>query len=295
MRPSLPLEGVGADRSSGCDDRSKILQKAVAQLAARFQGHALSSGHARQTRGHRHSRRCERGDGQPRPQRQARCRRRYPPGGPDGPGRARVRAPVTAAQAVGRPGRADHPGAGEPDLPGLRPGDRVGAGPARLHARAVHADARRRPRGRLHDDAARARRLGHRLRQRPARRHHRGHHPLRGPARARAADRPGQRVRRGDRRPVHQQRRRRVDGHRRLAPGLAGPHPDRARARAVAVRAGDPQGHRVLRRGAQPAGPGRRRRRRPDRVLAVLGRGRRRRRVAAGGPRAAPRSSAGRT
>ena len=70
------------------------------------------------------------------------------------------------------------PGAGQPDLPGVRPGDRVGAGPARVHAGALHPDAGRGARGRLHRDAARARGLRHHLRLRPARRHHGRPRPL---------------------------------------------------------------------------------------------------------------------
>ena len=53
-----------------------------------------------------------------------------PAGRADRPRRARLRAPGAAAQAQRRPGRPGRAGAGQPDLPGVRPGHRVDAGPA---------------------------------------------------------------------------------------------------------------------------------------------------------------------
>ena len=77
---------------------------------------------------------------------------------PTAPGR-RCSPRSTSSATSGRPGCKKRsaglvglivPGAGQPDLPGVRAGDRVRAGPARLHAGALHPDAGRRPRGRLH-------------------------------------------------------------------------------------------------------------------------------------------------
>ena len=77
---------------------------------------------------HRHPGRGQRGDGQPGAQRQARSRLRHPRRGADRAGRARLRATGPAAPAQRRPDRAGRARAGQPDLPGVRAGDRHGAG-----------------------------------------------------------------------------------------------------------------------------------------------------------------------
>ena len=65
------------------------------------------------------------------------------------------------------------------------------------------------------------------------------------PARPRAADRPGQRLHRGRRRPVHLQRRRRLDGPVARPPGAARAHQHRPGRRARPLRAGHPQDRRA--------------------------------------------------
>ena len=153
-------------------------------------------------------------------------------GGPHLARRARLRPSEPAAPQERRAGRSGDARADQPDLPGVRPGDRDGAGPQRLHPGAVHPDARRSPRGRLRPDAAGPQRRRDHLRQRAARQHHDRPQPLRHPARPGAADRPGQRLHRGRRRPVHLQRRRRLDGPVDRPPGPARAHQHRAGRRA---------------------------------------------------------------
>ena len=113
-------------------------------------------------------------------------RRRHPAGGAHRPRRARLRAPGAAARAQRRAGRPDRARAGQPDLPGVRPGHRVDAGAPAATPRCC---APRRPGG-VHEDEyvemlLRPRRLRDRLRLRPARRHHRRPRPL--PARCSSA------------------------------------------------------------------------------------------------------------
>ena len=88
--------------------------------------------------------RRQRGDRQPRPQRQAGRRRGDPPGGPDRPRRPRLRAPDEAARRAGPTRRARPAGAAEPDLPGVRGGRRRRARPAGASRR---SSAPRRPAG----------------------------------------------------------------------------------------------------------------------------------------------------
>ena len=90
-------------------------------------------------------------------------------GGADGARRARLRAADQAARRARPAGRPRAARAAEPDLPRVRRGGRRGAGAAGLHPGAVHADRRRRLRGRLRRAPARAAGVGHRLRRRPLR------------------------------------------------------------------------------------------------------------------------------
>ena len=130
--------------------------------------------------------RGQRGDGQPRPQRQARRLRADPPGRPDRPRRPRLRAADQAPRRA-RPARRPRPArAPEPDLPGVRRGRRRGARPAGLHAGPVHPDRRRRVGGRLRRPAPPAAGLGRRLRRRPVRPGGRAARPLPPPGRARS-------------------------------------------------------------------------------------------------------------
>ena len=78
---------------------------------------------------HRQARRRQRGDGQPSPQRQARGGRGDAAGGAHLARRPRLRPAEPAAPQERRAGRSGHPGADQPDLPGVRPGDRDRAGP----------------------------------------------------------------------------------------------------------------------------------------------------------------------
>ena len=98
----------------------KGLQSTPQELAG-----GLKCRHARSTVRHRRAGRSQRGHGVAGAQRQA---RRVAPETRqavlDGPRRARLRAPRPAAHAQRRPGRAGGAGAGQPDLPRVRPGHR---------------------------------------------------------------------------------------------------------------------------------------------------------------------------
>ena len=107
--------------------------------------------------------------------------------------RARLRPPLAAQAALGRPGRPDHPRAGEPLLPALRAHGRERPVPPRLRAGAVQPDPRRRARGRLRADAPRARGLRDHLRLRHPRHRRQHSRPLPAAPRHGPADRAGQR------------------------------------------------------------------------------------------------------
>ena len=79
--------------------------------------------------------RGQRGDGQPRPEREARRVRADPPGGPDGARRPGLRATDQAARRARPPRRAGPARAAEPDLPGLRRGRRGRASRSRATRR----------------------------------------------------------------------------------------------------------------------------------------------------------------
>ena len=206
---------------------------------------------------HRGPGRGQRGDGQPGAQRQARasptrparrCSPRSTCSATSGPRRLR--------RSSRRARRARRPRAGQPDLPGVRPGHRDGAGPARATRPVLCTQTP----GGVHEDeyvadAARARRRRDHLRLRPARRRHRRPRPLPG-----AASSAGCRsswstaTSRASTRPFISQRRRRLDGaRRRRTSSQLGPHPDRAGRRARPVHPGAPQ-DRGLPRGDARAG-----------------------------------------
>ena len=125
-----------------------------------------------------------------------------------------------AARPAHRPGAAR---TAEPDLPRARRGHRRRAGPARVHPGALHPHRRRPVRGRLRGHAARAARVGGRVRRRPLRRARRPARPLPAAAQPR---RPRRADQRGDRQP-----RLPVRGHRRRCP-------PRARRSATSPRSG---------------------------------------------------------
>ena len=152
-------------------------------------------------------------------------------------GRARrhgLRAPAAAAPAQQRADRPGHPGAGQPDLPGLRPGLREGADPARLHPAALHPAARRRRSRTSSPSCCGARGERHHLRLRAARRHHRALGPLHPADRPGRADRPAQRARGRRPGPVHLTGRPGGGAAGRTASGGSGARADRAGGRARA-------------------------------------------------------------
>lgn len=96
----------------------------------------------------------QRGNGQPGAQRQAGRLGGDPPVRAHRPRRPRLRASHPAAGRARAAGRAGPAGTPEPHLPGLRRGHRRRAGAAGTDSGAVHADHRRRLRGRLRRAAA---------------------------------------------------------------------------------------------------------------------------------------------
>ncbi len=164
-----------------------------------------------------------------------------PAGRPDRPRLHGVRTPAPITPAQQRADRTGHPRAGQPGLPGLRPGRREGPRPARLHPGPVHAAVRRRAGGRLHRDAHRPGRQRHRLHLRPARRRDRPDGPLHPDDRPGPAHRPGRRLQRHDPGALHLPGR--PPGHPAggAPPGRPRPRAHRPGPRPEAVRAGAAQ------------------------------------------------------